>query len=194
MMNVESKLIGLVLIALLAGLGGGYGLGYVIYQPQVQNLQNGIGDLSDRFNLLNSTLRDTESSVVSLQNGLSSTNSKVTSLNSTVEEIENRIWHEASSLEGSSDAVGGSFQIKGRWMRIRWYMNGFNSSAWIQINIRHSNGTLYAERGSSGVYGSYACDIVYETPLGEYYLQIATYNVYHYLVVVWDYYQNRCFH
>lgn len=30
----------LVFIALLAGLGGGYGLGYVIYQPQIQNLQN----------------------------------------------------------------------------------------------------------------------------------------------------------
>ena len=33
------KLIGLVLVALLIGLGGGYGLGYIIYQPQIQNPQ-----------------------------------------------------------------------------------------------------------------------------------------------------------
>ena len=37
---MEKKLIGLVLVAVLVGLGGGYGLGYVIYQPQIQNLQN----------------------------------------------------------------------------------------------------------------------------------------------------------
>ncbi len=36
---MEKKLIALVLIALITGIGGGYGLGYVIYQPQVQKLQ-----------------------------------------------------------------------------------------------------------------------------------------------------------
>lgn len=185
---MESKLIGLVLIALLAGLGGGYGLGYVIYQPQVQNLQNDLGNLSDRFNLLNSTLRDTESSVISLQNGLSSTNSQIISLNSTVEEIESRTWHEVSSLEGSSDAIGGSFQIKGGWMRIRWIVEGVDSSAWIQILINFSNGTMFAERGSSGVYGSYACDIAETNLPNEYYMEVIVYNVNSYLVVVWDYY------
>ena len=34
--NLEKKLVALVFIALLAGLGGGYGLGYVIYQPQMR--------------------------------------------------------------------------------------------------------------------------------------------------------------
>jgi len=43
------KLIALIFIALLAGLGGGYGLGYVIYQPQIQNLQNDLSNLKDRF-------------------------------------------------------------------------------------------------------------------------------------------------
>jgi len=39
---MEKKLIALVSIAVLIGLGGGYGLGYVIYQPWIQNLQNEI--------------------------------------------------------------------------------------------------------------------------------------------------------
>jgi len=39
---MEKNLIALVFIALLGGLGGGYGPGYVIYQPQIQNLQNEI--------------------------------------------------------------------------------------------------------------------------------------------------------
>lgn len=37
---MEKDLVVLVFIALLVGLGGGYGLGYVIYHPQIQNLQN----------------------------------------------------------------------------------------------------------------------------------------------------------
>ena len=37
---MEKKLIALVCIALIGGLGGGYGLNYLIYQPQIQSLQN----------------------------------------------------------------------------------------------------------------------------------------------------------
>jgi len=39
---MERKLIALVFAALLGGLGGGCGLGYVIYQPRVQNLENAL--------------------------------------------------------------------------------------------------------------------------------------------------------
>jgi len=35
---MNEKLTGLVLIALLSGLGGGFSMGYLIYQPRVQSL------------------------------------------------------------------------------------------------------------------------------------------------------------
>ena len=49
---MEKDLIALVFIALLVGLGGGYGLGYVIYHPQIQNLQNSITDLSSTIEMM----------------------------------------------------------------------------------------------------------------------------------------------
>jgi len=45
---VEKRLVALVFIALLTGLGGGYGLGYIIYQPQIQDLRNDLNNLKDR--------------------------------------------------------------------------------------------------------------------------------------------------
>lgn len=59
--------IGLVLITLIAGLGGGYELGYIIYQPQNQILQEEIDNLNDKIEAVNSTLANTMSSVISLQ-------------------------------------------------------------------------------------------------------------------------------
>jgi len=44
-MSVEKKPIVLVLIALLIGLGGGYGLGVAIYQPQISTIQSNISDI-----------------------------------------------------------------------------------------------------------------------------------------------------
>lgn len=46
---MEKKLLALVFVALLGGLGGGYGLGYVFYQPQIQNLQSDFDNLGVRF-------------------------------------------------------------------------------------------------------------------------------------------------
>ena len=91
-------MIALVLIAVLVGLGGGYGIGYVIYQPQLQNLQNDLNDLSDKSqgefdnldakltnlnSTLGNTLGNTQSSVTSLQDQLTSLNSEIADLNST---------------------------------------------------------------------------------------------------------------
>ena len=42
---MEKELVGLVFIALLVGLGGGYGLGIAIYQPQVSAMQSDISDI-----------------------------------------------------------------------------------------------------------------------------------------------------
>jgi predicted PurR-regulated permease PerM len=54
---LEGKIVGLFLIALIGGLVGGFGLSYIIYQPQVQNLQNTTNNLQNQVTKLNSTLQ-----------------------------------------------------------------------------------------------------------------------------------------
>lgn len=54
---MEGKIIGLFLIALIGGLTGGFGLSYIIYQPQIQNLQNTTNNLQNQVANLNSTLQ-----------------------------------------------------------------------------------------------------------------------------------------
>jgi hypothetical protein len=44
---MEGKVIGLFLIALIGGLVGGFVLNYVIFQPQIENLQNTITDIKN---------------------------------------------------------------------------------------------------------------------------------------------------
>jgi len=43
--SLERKLVALVFSALLIGLGGGYGLGIAIYQPQISTMQSEISDI-----------------------------------------------------------------------------------------------------------------------------------------------------
>lgn len=64
---MEKKLIALVFVTLLGGLGGGYGLGYVIYQPQIQNLQNDFNNLTDRFDTLQYEVTNLNSEVEELK-------------------------------------------------------------------------------------------------------------------------------
>lgn len=42
---MEKEIVALVFIALLLGLGGGYGLGIVIYEPQISTLQSDISGI-----------------------------------------------------------------------------------------------------------------------------------------------------
>lgn len=74
---MEKKLIALVFIALLGGLGGGYGLGYTIYEPQLSKLQTS-------YDSLNTTL---QSNVSSLQSDISNLQSQLTDLNTTYAEL-----------------------------------------------------------------------------------------------------------
>jgi hypothetical protein len=155
---MEKKLIVLFLIALIGGLGGGFGLSYVTYQPKIQNLQN-------EMNTLNSDL---------------------TRLNSTIEIIENRTWHEAHSLTASSDMISGIFQLKGREVKISWHGISDYTDAWLEIYLYFSNGTQYGYWASSGVWTAMGAEI--ELVLsGDYYLEIVTYLT-DYYVSVWDYY------
>lgn len=208
---MEKKLISLVLIVLIGGLGGGYGLNYVIYQPQIQNLHDDINALNDRFGTINTTLGSTQTSVTSLEDELNMLNSDIanlnstvessvtsihdemnildsdlTSLNSTLEMIENRTWHEVYSVSASSDMTSGIFQLKGREFKISWYGISAYTDGWLEINLYFSNGTMDSYWGSSGVWTAMDAEL-WLVEVGDYYLEILTYQT-DYWVSVLDYY------
>jgi len=148
---MEKKLIALFLIALVGGLGGGYGLNYVIYQPQIQNLHNDVNALNDRFDTINMTLGSTQTSVASLEDELNMLNSDVANLDSTVEMMENRTWHEVYSIEAFSDITTGTFQLKGSSVRVMWIATSEYSTGEVSFILHFSNATPYAIWASSGV-------------------------------------------
>jgi hypothetical protein len=111
---MEMKLVALVLASVLVGLVGGYGLGYVIYQPQIQNLQVSSDALNSNLQEVNSTVIAANTSVLSIQTDLER-------LNSTVREIENKTWHSVTNFTLSSDtSVSPLFFVKGEKWRIKW--------------------------------------------------------------------------
>jgi len=66
---MEKKLIALIFISLLMGLGVGYGLGYAIYRPylldlesDISGLQSALSSLSAYYNTLNSTYNELKTS------------------------------------------------------------------------------------------------------------------------------------
>lgn len=54
---MEGKIVVLFLIALIGGLGGGFGLSYIVYQPQIQSLLKTTTNLQNTIVNLNSTLQ-----------------------------------------------------------------------------------------------------------------------------------------
>ena len=131
---MDRKLIALVSIALLAGLGGVYGLGYLIYQPQIQKFQNDLNTLNTKFDTVNSTLGSTQSSVTSLQNLLSVLESEISNLNSTIESMKNKTWHNVASFNLSADEWASSvFSIQGEQWRINWSepLSFMSVSGWV---------------------------------------------------------------
>lgn len=211
---MEKKLIALVFVTIAAGLVGGYGLGYVIYQPQIQNLQKDMSVLNDKFDTIDLMLTNTqtsvasledelsvlnsevtslnstvESSVTSLQDELNNLNSEVASLNSTVETMENRTWHEVYSISGSSDVTTGLFQLKGSEVRVSWRAVSTSpfevSESYLEIWLRSSNGTLHIF-GTSGFFAATDAEVELDEA-GDYYLSINVHET-SYTVTVWDYY------
>jgi len=156
---METKIISTILISTILGSIIGFSLSYITFNSQIQSLRNDLTNIQ----------------------------SEMAALNSTINEINSREWHLATSIMGNTDAITGMFTIKGKSIRLRWAMRGVSSDSWIVIAIYFSNGTLHSSRGSSGVYGSFACDIdVQET--GSYYLNMTIYNVERYWIWIWDYY------
>lgn len=117
---MDNKAIALVLIALLVGLGGGYGLGYVIYQPQLQTIQNEMSGLhdeldnaEDRIRDLNSTLNGLQSSVSALNTELNTVDSDFASMQSQLTDLNtelNTINSALSGLESSITAFNTEFE------------------------------------------------------------------------------------
>jgi hypothetical protein len=64
--TLEKKLAALVTIMLLVGFFGGYALNYVIFQPQIQGLQNSLDELNETVNDYNATIEDLRSDISSL--------------------------------------------------------------------------------------------------------------------------------
>jgi len=162
-MDVEKTLVALVLIALMTGLGGGYGLGYTIYQPQNQNLQEALDNLNGKLETINSTLTETRSSITSLQNELSTLNSEVANLNSTVEKMANKTWHFVKNfIINTTKGWGGvywgptsRFFIQGDKWRVKWALGGnlteyfvgtlvrnVTYSGWTGLVINDENGSV----------------------------------------------------
>lgn len=202
---MDKKLIALVFVALLVGLGGGYGLGYAIYYPQIQNLQNDINNLNDKYYTLNSTIENSQSTIDFLQNALDSLDEKVETIDQNmsscslrIDEIEGKTWHIADSeaIEGIAPLTlfSNDFQIRGNWIRIRWIaeasyitLSDFLES-WLSVTLLFSNGTEFTHRKTFvGTFSSMATDI-YVYP-GEYYLRIDIGSAITSIqVIVWDYY------
>jgi len=115
---MEKKLIPIILIVLLVALGGGYGLGYVIYQPQIQNLQSDLKQLN---------------------NELETINSEIANLNSTIVNLENKTWHFVTNFTLSSEErVSQLFFIQGEKWRIRW--EPLQIGSWYGFFIWDENG------------------------------------------------------
>ena len=193
---MEKQLVAVTLISTILGALAGFAMTYVVLQPQIQSLQSSVETTNSNVATLESEVDTLNQDI---ESELGSLNQNVTTLDLELGEIKNRTWHKAFSLEGGTvGAVGDKFQIRGKWIRIRWYMYGPVyigphepmdltpvETSWIRITIKFSNGTSYTHRGSSGAFGSYSCDL--DIQPGEYFLEIEN-NGDPYLVVVWDYY------
>jgi hypothetical protein len=131
---MEKKLIPIILIVLLVGLGGGYGLGYVIYQPQIQNLQSDLKQLNNELETINSEIADLNSTI----------NSEIANLNSTIVNLENETWHFVTNFTLSEEEPKSSlFFIQGEKWRVRW--EPLTITSWSGFFIWDENG--YAIEG-----------------------------------------------
>lgn len=141
---MDKKVIALFLIALLGGLFGGFGLGYIIYQPQIQNLQEDLSNLNNRLDTFNSTLANTQSSVTSLQNQLTSLNSEITQLNSTINNMQSSITSiqtQLSSLQSQLSSLQNQLQsINVRLTSLNTTITQIENRRWHQVSFISGTG------------------------------------------------------
>ena len=103
-----------------------------------------------------------------------------------IENIKYMKWHQVYSTSASSNLRSGNFELKGSSVRVMWYAEGVDSSAWVSFDLYFSNGTGLGDWSSSGVKtGNNAVLELSES--GNYYLDITSSGT-SYSVGVWDYY------
>jgi flagellar biosynthesis chaperone FliJ len=129
---MESKLVALfIIIALLAGLVGCYGLGYVVYQPQIQDVQNKESESSNRLDALNSTY---QSALNNLTSTISYLTSEIAYLNSTLQNKE-------SESSNRLDALNSTYQSA---------LNNLTSTiSYLTSEIAYLNSTLQNKESES---------------------------------------------
>jgi hypothetical protein len=85
---MERKLIALVFIALLAGVGSGYASGYVIMEPQLSKLRSDVSTVTTETSNLRSQLNN---SIIVVNQTVSVLNTTIISLNRTISILEQRL-------------------------------------------------------------------------------------------------------
>ena len=129
---MEKKLIALVFVALLVGLGGGYGLGYVVYQPQILGFQSDLSTIKADVHDLKILTEDTTRNV-NVTNWPTATNQLTAILNETFGgTIGPRISNASNEVAEIGDKnitfLGGGISGGVAW-KSRFYYYGYTSGA-----------------------------------------------------------------
>lgn len=165
--GMEKKLIALVFIAVLGGLGGGYGLNYVVYQPQIQDLQHKLDNLVQRM----------DSIAPDFLAG-----------NATFHKVKYVNWNMDENTT-NGDYTTDPFLLLGKFTKLRWWMTGTTFDSVVIFWFCFENGTKITHRASSGFGGSFDALVHLPSSASGYRLKITVEgNVHAYEVWVWDYY------
>lgn len=154
---MDGRIVVIVVTSVILGACMGFGLSYTIFQPLINNLQLSNKQLSEKVN-----------------------------------SIENCSFHlvygHVVDTEASNNTFDSStFKIKGETVMVRWRMDALRTDDWIQIMLYFENGTVFAVRGSSGIYGDYSNNV--DIKPGTYYVHIRTSSsVSGYRLYIFDYY------
>ncbi len=127
---MEKKLTALVLIALIGGLGGGFGLGFFIYEPRLSKLQSDAETLSELQTNYDETLTELQTSHDALKTScdtLNETNlllrTECESLRTELDELKKqKTWHFVAefTLSRDDEALSPLFHIQSEKWRITW--------------------------------------------------------------------------
>jgi len=139
---LEKKLIALVFVALLVGLGGGYGLGVILYQPQILELQSDLSSFQDAFAETQLNVSKVESEISTLRtdynelqinydnlsisyNELQGNYSELQTRLKYFEETPNRTWHFVEDFTTNETIkISPELYIQGQKWRIKWDIVG----------------------------------------------------------------------
>jgi len=154
---MDSKIVAIVVISVVLGASLGFGLSYAILQPVINNLQLSNAQLSGRVTAME---------------------------NCSFHLVYGRVIDTGA---GNNTFDSSTFKIKGKTVMVRWRMDALMTADWVQIMLCFENGTVFAVRGSSGIYGDYSNDI--DIKPGIFFVHIRTSSsVSEYRLYIFDYY------